>query len=179
MLHLDIGSHGDHSTKPFGGHKHCYDGQWRLISYYFKCCIRWIPKISTYTTGYFSTLHFLTLFSSLSRAAHGWGKAKKPPPSLKSATHILQQWNLAQLYLTQRRSKKYMNQVTHPLNSADISIFSLEISKFCHIKKYRYRLHFDISFLILVTFFESLKVVLIKMITILMMSAKNGCSRPS
>ena len=30
-----------------------------------------------------------------------------------------------------------------PLNFADINIFSPEISKFCYIKKYRYRLHFD------------------------------------
>ena len=100
----------------------------------------------------------------------------KKAPFLKSVTHILQWWNLAQLYLTQRRSKKYMNHVTHPLSSADISIFSPEISKFCYIKKYRYRLHFDIisnSFLTL-TYLESLKIVLINMVTILMMSAKMG-----
>ena len=47
------------------------------------------------------------------------------------------------LYLTQRRSKKYMNHVTQLLSSADISIFSREISKFCYITKYRYRLYFD------------------------------------
>ena len=39
--------------------------------------------------------------------------------------------------------KKYMNHVTHPLISADISIFSLEINKIFYIKKYRYRLYFD------------------------------------
>ena len=70
------------------------------------------------------------------------GRAKRPP-SLKPVTHILQWWNFAQLYLTQRRSKKYMNHVTHPLSSADISIFSPEISKFCYIKKCRYRFHFN------------------------------------
>ena len=32
-------------------------------------------------------------------AAQGWG-GQKGPPSLKSITHILQWWNLAQLYLT-------------------------------------------------------------------------------
>ena len=37
--------------------------------------------------------------------------------------------------------KKYMNHVTHPLTSAVISIFSQEISKFCYMKKYKYRLH--------------------------------------
>ena len=69
----------------------------------------------------------------------GWGP--KSPPPLKSATNALQWWNLAQLYLTQRRSRKRMNHVTHPLSSTDINIFSLKISKFCYDKKYRYRLH--------------------------------------
>ena len=76
--------------------------------------------------------------------------------SLKSLTHILQWWNLAQLYLTQRRCKKYMNHVTYPLSSTDINIFSPEISKFCYIKKHRYRLHFDTGFLFILTFPESL-----------------------
>ena len=65
-----------------------------------------------------------------------------------------------------------MDHVTHLLSSADISIFSSEISKFCYIRKYRYRLHFRTYFLILLTFFESLKVFLINMVTILMMSSK-------
>ena len=45
-----------------------------------------------------------------------------------------------ELYLTQKRSKKNMNHVTHPLSSASISIFSPEINKFYYFKKYRYRL---------------------------------------
>ena len=65
-----------------------------------------------------------------------------------------------------------MNHLTHPLSSADISNFSPGISKFCYIKKYMYRLHFDAKFLILLTFLESLKIVLIKKVTILMMPAK-------
>ena len=64
-----------------------------------------------------------------------------------------------------------MNQVTQPLSSADISIFSLKISKFGYIKKYRCRLHLDTNFYFL-TFFESLKIALINMVTILMMSPK-------
>ena len=64
-----------------------------------------------------------------------------------------------------------MNHVTHPLSSADISNFSPEISKFCYINKYMYRLNFDKKFPILLTFLESLKIV-IKKVTILMMSAK-------
>ena len=67
-----------------------------------------------------------------------------------------------------------MDHVTHPLSSADISNFSTEISKFCYIKKYMYRLQFDAKFLILLTFLEYLKIVLIKKVTILMMSAKTA-----
>ena len=65
-----------------------------------------------------------------------------------------------------------MNHVTRPMSPADISNFSPEIIKFCNIKKYMYRLHFDTKFLVLLTFLESVKMVLIKKITILMMSAK-------
>ena len=65
-----------------------------------------------------------------------------------------------------------MNHVTHPLSFADTSIFLLEISKFCYIKKYRYRFHLDTQFLIPLTFLDSLRISLINMVTILMMSAK-------
>ena len=58
------------------------------------------------------------------------------------------------------------------ISSANISIFWTEISKFWYIKKYRYRLHFNTKFLILLTFFESLKIVSISMVAILMMSTK-------
>ena len=62
--------------------------------------------------------------------------------------------------------------MTHPLSSANISIFSMEISKFCYIEKYRCRLHFDTYFLILLTFLEPLKIVFINMVTILITWAK-------
>ena len=42
-----------------------------------------------------------------------------------------------------KKIQKYKNHVTHTLSSADISIFSPEISKFCYIKKYRYILYFS------------------------------------
>ena len=48
------------------------------------------------------------------------------------------------------------------MSPAEISNFSLEISKFGYIKQYMYRLHFDRKYLILLTFLESLKIVLIK-----------------
>ena len=67
---------------------------------------------------YFNTA-FLNLFKmGLSGDAHGWGVEEggaEKLPSLKFVTHILQQQNLAQLYLAQKRSKKYLNQVTHLL----------------------------------------------------------------
>ena len=50
--------------------------------------------------------------------------------------------------------------------------FSTETTIFCYIKKYRYRLHFDTWFLTLLTCIESLKIVLINMVTMLMMSVK-------
>ena len=51
-----------------------------------------------------------------------------------------------------------MNHVTHLLSSAVIRIFLPKISNFCYIKKFRYWLHFDIQFLVLLTFFESLRI---------------------
>ena len=55
--------------------------------------------------------------------------------------------------------------MTHPLSYADISIFLLEITK------YKYRLHFDLYFLILLTF-ESLKIFEMNMVVVLIMLAK-------
>ena len=53
----------------------------------------------------------------------GAGGGKKAP--LPKICH-----NLAQLYLTQKRFKKYINHVTHPLSSADISIFHRKSANF-------------------------------------------------
>ena len=52
------------------------------------------------------------------------------PRSVKSGTQILQWGNLAQLYLTWGSSKKCINHVTHPLGSADISIFHRKSANF-------------------------------------------------
>ena len=65
-----------------------------------------------------------------------------------------------------------MNHGTHPLSSSDISFFSPEIGKFCYIKKYMYRLHFDTKLIILLIFLQSIKIFLIKEVTILVISAK-------
>ena len=53
-----------------------------------------------------SIWHFFSpIQDELFRGCSQMGGGKKAP-SLKSVTHILQWWNLAQLYITQRRSKK-------------------------------------------------------------------------
>ena len=61
----------------------------------------------------------LLMMGRFFESADGLGVPKKPP-SLKYVLHILQWWHLAQLYHTQRRSKKYKNHVTHHLSSAEI-----------------------------------------------------------
>ena len=62
--------------------------------------------------------------------------------------------------------------MTHHFCSPGITIFPLKISKFCYIKKYGYRMNFNAYILLLLTFLEPLKFALIKMLAILMMSAK-------
>ena len=65
-----------------------------------------------------------------------------------------------------------MNHVTDPMSSDGISIFSSEVSNFCYIKKCIYRLHFNTYILILLAFFELLKVIIINLVAILLVSAK-------
>ena len=60
----------------------------------------------------------------------GGGEGAKRPPSLISVTHILQLWNFAQLYLTYRRSEKYINHATQPMSSAEISSFHQKSANF-------------------------------------------------
>ena len=66
-----------------------------------------------------------------------------------------------------KKTQKYMNYVTHSLISDDIIIFRWKSVNFA-IKNYRRGLRFGPQFLILLTFFESLKI----MVTILIMSPK-------
>ena len=72
-------------------------------------------------------------------AAHRWWE--RVAPSLISVTPTMMKLGTVLPY--PKKIKKNLSHVTHPLSSADISSFSPEISKFCYIKKYRYRLHFD------------------------------------
>ena len=98
---------------------------------------------------------------------------KVPPLLLRKICHI---------YLTMMKLATvttYLKKIQKVYESRDIPLafhwhqqFSTEISKVCYIKKYRYRLHFDIWFLILLNFLECLKIFLINMVTILTMSAR-------
>ena len=93
------------------------------------------------------------------------------PPPLSKICHTYRTiMKLGTIIPYLKKIQKNMNHLTHPLTSADISIFSPEISKFCYIRKYRYGLHFNTLFLILLTFLESLKICLISLVVTLMMS---------
>ena len=64
----------------------------------------------------------------------GGGGKKAPLPKICHTYPTMMKLGTVKPYLK--------NYVTHLLTSADISIFSPAISKFCYIKKYRYRLYF-------------------------------------
>ena len=94
-------------------------------------------------------------------AADGLGEGCKKDPLPKICDTYPTMIKLGTVISYPRKIQKYMNHVTHPLSSSDINSFLPEIGKFCYIKKYMYRLHFDSKFPILLTFLESLKTVLI------------------
>ena len=78
----------------------------------------------------------------LFRAAHGWGGGIFAPlPKIRHTNPAMIKLGTVIPYYG--RSKKCKNHVTHPLGSANISIFSSKISKFSYIKKSTYRLDFD------------------------------------
>ena len=74
-------------------------------------------------------------------AAHGWGERVQKGPLLPKTCHKYPaMMKLGTVVRCLKKSqKKYKS---HSLCCADISIFLWEISKFCYIKKYRYRLNF-------------------------------------
>ena len=69
------------------------------------------------------------------------GGQKGPLPTIGHRYATMMKLGTVIPYL--KKIEKYMNHVTHPLSSADISIFSPGVSEFSYIKNYRYRLHFD------------------------------------
>ena len=105
-------------------------------------------------------------------AAHGWGEPKRAPfPKTCHTSHNGETWHS---YTLPKEDLKIIWITWH-------THWVLLKSAFSHLKSAnfaiprniaRYRLHFGTLFLILLIFFESLKIVLINMVTILMMSAK-------
>ena len=71
-------------------------------------------------------------------AALGWGDKKVT--HLSNVTYNDETWHS---YTLPKKIQNYINHLTYTFGSADISIFSPEISNFRYIKKYRYRLHFN------------------------------------
>ena len=73
-------------------------------------------------------------------AAHGWrgGGAKRPPIPKICYTYPTVMKLVTVINYLKKIQKIYESRVTRPLTSADITIFSTEISKFCCIKKYGY-----------------------------------------
>ena len=65
----------------------------------------------------------------------GGGGGKQKFPSLPKICYTSYNDETWHTYNLPKKPKKYMNHVTHPMSSADINIFSAEISKFCYIKK--------------------------------------------
>ena len=128
----------------------------------------------TYKCVLIRYLHFelpLTLFRmGFFGAAHGCGGKKSPLPKICHTYLTMMKLGTVIPYL--KKIQKIYESHDTPREFCWHSIFSWKISKFCYIKKYRYRLHFDTWFLILLIFIESLKIVLINIVTILMMSAK-------
>ena len=120
--------------------------------------------------GFFSSVSFsfwinlnVYIFIFMSKPYSGWtffggcsrmgGTKEAHLPKICHADHTMMKLGIVIPYL--KKTQKYMSHVTHPLSCADISNFSFEISKFCYIRKYRYRLYFGTLFLTLLIFFYS------------------------
>ena len=82
--------------------------------------------------------------------------AAKELPFLTSVTHILQWWNLVQLYLNLKMIQKIYKSRDTSYEFCWHQHFSPEISNFWYIRKCRYTLHFNTKFLILFNIFSNL-----------------------
>ena len=70
-----------------------------------------------------------------------WGAKRSPLPKICHTCPTMMKRDKFVPYL--KKIQKYIRHVTHIASSADISIFSPEISNFCYINKHMYRLYFD------------------------------------
>ena len=88
------------------------------------------------------------------------GELKAPLLYLKSVTHLLQSVPYDETWHSYTLRKEDLKNI-YPLLSADINILSHEISNFCCMGKCRLKMYFDTFFVILLIFFETLKIILI------------------
>ena len=103
-------------------------------------------------------------------AFHGWGWGKKAP-SLKSVKHPTM-IKLGTVIPHPKKIQKIYESRDIPLEFCWHQYFFTGNQQVLLYQEMKYRLHFDTWFLILLIFFESLKIILVKMVTILMMLAK-------
>ena len=85
--------------------------------------------------------YFNPIQNGLFRGSSRMGDQKGPLPKICHTYSEMMKLGTVVPHL--KKIQKCMSNVRHPVNSADCSIFLPKISKFCYIKKYRYRLHFD------------------------------------
>ena len=118
---------------------------WKEYHYFHSFCSHINQEVCNFSLLNLNFQCSLTLFRmSFFEAPHGWVGGKKGPPPLSKSCHTYPtMMKLGTVIPYPKKIQKYINHVTHLLSSADISIFSPEISKYWYIKKYRYRLYFD------------------------------------
>ena len=121
---------------------------WNLVYLKFSLHIFYIFKKAWnfFTKFWYSNQMFSRNISQMWRG----GAKRFPLPKICRAYPTMMKLVTAIPYL-KKIQKVYQSHDKPP----DVSIFSPEISKFCYIKKYRYRSHFDTLFLILLIFLES------------------------
>ena len=108
--------------------------------------------------------------------AQGWGGAKRPPLlKICCTNHTVMKLGTL-IPLIPKGDPKTIWITWHIPLVLLTSTFLPEITKFCYIKKYKYRFHLDTKLLTLLTFLESLRIVLINVVKIMMMSAKMATS---
>ena len=115
----------------------------------------------------------VTLFRmSLFGVAHGCWRQKARPRSKFFHTYpTMMKLGTVIPYL--KKIQEIYDSHDTPLKFCQHQHFFTGITKFCYIKKHRYKFHFHTQYLILLTFlFESLMNVLINMVANLMISAK-------
>ena len=100
--------------------------------FYFRLRFAFYQSLYFCSTKYMDSLTLTIFKMGFSGAAHGWGWGQKGPLSLKSVTYPTMMKPCTVMPYQKKIQKLY--HVTQPMSPADISSFSLKISKFGCIK---------------------------------------------